>query len=102
WIAEGAEYQPHWSLVAPKAGIADCGLRIADLAKRDPDRAASLKRWPRNPIDPFVLDRLLAEGLMPSPEADATTLCRRLTLALTGLPPTPEEVDAFLEELAAA
>lgn len=51
--------------------------------------------WVRNPIDAFVLARLEKEGLRPSPEADKTTLLRRVTLDLTGLPPTPQEVDAF-------
>ncbi len=55
-------------------------------------------KWPRNPIDAFVLARLDKEGLRPSPEADKTTLIRRVTLDLTGLPPTPEEVDAFLAD----
>src|SRR5207249_11801322 len=54
--------------------------------------------WPRNAIDSFVLARLEAEGLRPSPEAARTTLIRRVTLDLTGLPPTPEEVDAFLAD----
>ncbi len=55
-------------------------------------------KWVRNPIDAFVLARLEKEGLAPSPEADRTTLIRRVTLDLTGLPPTPEEVDAFLND----
>jgi hypothetical protein len=55
-------------------------------------------KWLRNPIDSFILARLEKEGLQPSPEADKTTLIRRLTLDLTGLPPTPEEVDAFLAD----
>ncbi len=54
--------------------------------------------WTRNPIDRFVLARLEAEGLKPSPEADRTTLIRRLSLDLVGLPPTPEEVDAFVAD----
>ena len=53
-------------------------------------------KWVRNPIDAFVLQRLEREGLKPSPEADRATLLRRVTLDLTGLPPTPAEVDAFL------
>ena len=54
--------------------------------------------WPRNAVDRFVLARLEAEGLKPSPEADRTTLIRRLSLDLIGLPPTPEEVDAFVAD----
>ena len=54
--------------------------------------------WPRNPIDHFVLARLEKEGLSPSPEADRATLIRRLSLDLTGLPPTIAEVDAFLAD----
>ena len=107
WIAEGAEYQPHWAYIAPVRprvpGIADCGLRIADWEKRDAARGAELRSqqarletWARNPIDAFVLDRLLQEGLAPSPEADARTLCRRLYLDLLGLPPTPDQVKAFV------
>ena len=97
WIAGGAKYDPHWAFVAPKQAVADCGSRIADLEKRDPARAAELRAWPKNPIDEFVLARLLDEGLQPSPEADAVTLCRRLFLDLTGLPPTPEEANAFVQ-----
>jgi len=81
WVAEGAVYQPHWAFTPPVR---------PDLP---PVKNAS---WPRNPIDQFVLAKLEAEGLAPSPEADRTTLIRRLTLDLTGLPPTPAEVDAFL------
>ena len=57
--------------------------------------------WPRNPIDRFILARLEAEGLRPSPEADRATLIRRLSLDLIGLPPTPEEVDAFVADTVA-
>jgi hypothetical protein len=54
--------------------------------------------WPRNAIDNFILSRLEREGLHPSPEASKTTLIRRLSLDLTGLPPTPAEVDAFVND----
>src|SRR3984885_12522362 len=81
WIAEGARWQKHWSLIAPKK---------PELPQ------VSDKRWPANGIDSFILARLDREGLKPSPEASKETLIRRVSLDLTGLPPTPAEVDAFL------
>lgn len=86
WIEQGAKWQKHWSFIPP---------RRPELPK-----VANL-HWPRNPIDYFVLDRLAREGLSPSPEADRTTLIRRVTLDLTGLPPTATEVDAFLADTSA-
>lgn len=83
WIEQGAPYQSLWSFVAPK---------------RPPLPKVKQPAWPRNSVDHFILARLEAEGLSPSPEADKTTLIRRLTLDLTGLPPTPAEVDAFLAD----
>ncbi len=83
WIEQGAEYQPHWSFVAPRRPVVPA---VRDSA------------WPRNAIDAFVLARLEQEGMRPSPEADRVTLVRRATLDLTGLPPTPAEVDAFLAD----
>lgn len=83
WVKEGAEYQPHWAFVAPR---------------RPPLPAVRDASWPRNPIDHFVLARLEKEGLRPAPEADRLTLLRRLSLDLIGLPPTPEEADAFLAD----
>ncbi|MEX0585686.1 MAG: DUF1549 domain-containing protein, partial [Pirellulales bacterium] len=83
WISEGARWQKHWSLVAPH---------------RPPLPAVEDKLWPRGAIDTFVLARLERERLAPSPAAEQTTLLRRVTLDLTGLPPTPEEVDAFLAD----
>lgn len=83
WIDEGAEWRPHWAFV-PVMRPEPPAVRHEELV--------------RNPIDRFVLARLEAEGLEPSPPADRVTLVRRLTLDLTGLPPTPEEVDAFLAD----
>jgi hypothetical protein len=80
WIAEGAAYKVHWAFVAPVQ---------APLPK------VQHAGWPHNPIDNFILARLEAEGLAPSPEADKYTLIRRVYLDLIGLPPTPEEADAF-------
>jgi hypothetical protein len=84
WIVDGAKWQKHWSLLPPM---------------RPPvPQISNLKSEIRNPIDRFVLARLERAGLPPSPEADRTTLLRRVTLDLTGLPPTPAEVDAFLAD----
>ncbi|MEQ8854125.1 DUF1553 domain-containing protein [Gimesia sp.] len=83
WIATGAAYQQHWSFIPP---------RRPDLPE------VKDQTWVRNPIDRFVLARLQQEGLKPSPRADKATLCRRLSLDLIGLPPTLEELDAFLQD----
>ncbi len=85
WVEQGAPWKDHWSFVKP--------TRPAPPASRH----ASLVR---NPIDSFVLSRLEREGIEPSPAADKVTLVRRATLDLTGLPPTPAEVDAFLADTA--
>jgi hypothetical protein len=83
WIQEGAEYQKHWAFVAPK---------------RPTLPAVKTAAWARNPIDLFILARLEKEGLKPAPEADRYTLARRVTLDLTGLPPTVEAVDRFVND----
>jgi hypothetical protein len=83
WIESGAEYKLHWAYQAPK--------------RADPP-AVKNARWVRNPIDNFVLARLEAEGLRPSAQADRATLLRRLTFDLTGLPPRPAEIDAFVAD----
>ena len=83
WIRQGAVWQKHWSFIPPS---------------RPALPAVTHKTWPRNPIDYFVLARLEKEGLQPAPEADRATLIRRVSLDLTGLPPTPAEVDAFLND----
>ena len=66
-----------------------------------PVPSAEFKSWVRNPVDAFVLEKLLANGLKPSPEADRRVLARRVTIDLTGLPPTPVELEAFLKDTAA-
>ena len=83
WIEQGASYEPWWSFVAP-------------VRPELPE--VEHASWPKNGIDYFILDRLEQEGLRPSPEADRATIIRRVTLDLTGLPPTPAEVDAFLAD----
>ncbi len=83
WIAAGAEWPEHWAFVPPQ--------RPEPPAVKNP-------HWPRNEVDRFVLHRLETEGLSPAPEAEKSTLIRRVSLDLTGLPPSIEEVDAFLAD----
>jgi hypothetical protein len=83
WIAAGAKWEKHWSFLPPR---------------RAPVPEVRSKAWPRNAIDNFILARLEREGISPSPGAARQTLIRRVTLDLTGLPPTPQEVDAFLAD----
>lgn len=83
WIAQGAGYRQHWSFVKPE---------------KHPLPAVPSQDWARTPIDHFVLAKLEASGLKPNPQADKVTLIRRATFDLTGLPATPEEIDAFLAD----
>ncbi|HLH03257.1 MAG TPA: DUF1553 domain-containing protein [Bryobacteraceae bacterium] len=83
WIDSGATWETHWSFTPPKRPELP---PVAD------------EKWVRNPIDRFVLAKLQKEGLKPTPEADKVTLLRRVTFDLTGLPPTPAELDAFLKD----
>lgn len=83
WIEQGAVYEQHWSFVVPQRPKLP---QVKDSA------------WPRNAIDRFVLARLEAEGLKPAPEAGRVNLIRRLALDLTGLPPAPGDVDAFVAD----
>lgn len=78
WIAEGAEYQPHWAFIAPTSPAVPAGVKE------------------KTPIDAFVAARRVSAGLKASPEAKPEVLCRRLWLDLVGLPPTMEELDEFL------
>ena len=81
WIEQGAPWQEHWAFIAPKR---------PELPK------VKNAKWVRNPIDAFILARLEKEGITPSPEADPRTLIRRVTLDLTGLPPTVTEIEEFV------
>jgi len=83
WIEQGAKWEKHWAFIPPKR------RPLPDVKERN---------WPRNAIDNFVLARLEREGLAPSPEASRERLIRRVTLDLTGLPPTPAEIDAYLSD----
>ncbi|MBI3824274.1 MAG: DUF1553 domain-containing protein [Planctomycetes bacterium] len=85
WIEQGAKYEPHWSLIAPKK-----------------HEVPKVKGSPGNDIDRFIIARLEKEGLKLSDEADPRTLIRRLSFDLTGLPPTPDEVGDFVKEYAGA
>ncbi len=83
WIDAGAKYEPHWAYIPP--------VRSAVPEVQD-------KAWPRGDIDRFVLARLEAAGVEPSPEADRRTLVRRLYFDLIGLPPTPADVEEFVQD----
>lgn len=84
WIAEGAVYQQHWAYIPPQ---------------RPTVPKVQSPIFPvRNPIDAFILEPLAQKGITPSPQADKRTLIRRLSLDLIGLPPTPEEVRAFVND----
>ena len=83
WIAEGAEWEEHWAYIPPK--------RVELPEVKNP-------AWVKNPIDRFILSKLDAEELEPSSEADKRTLIRRLHFDLTGLLPTPGEVDQFIRD----
>jgi hypothetical protein len=86
WIAAGAQYELHWAYIPPK---------------RSPVPETKRPEWVRNPIDAFILHSLEAKSIQPSKEADKRTLLRLLSLDLIGLPPTPEEVNAFLADSSA-
>jgi hypothetical protein len=83
WVRQGAEYQPHWSLITPTRPVPP---------------AVRHEAWVRNPIDRFVAAKLEEAGLEPMPEADRHALARRVSLDLTGLPPSPELVAQFVAD----
>ncbi len=83
WIEQGAEYKPHWAFVKPEK------TNVPDVKNSD---------WPINPVDHFVLHKLEEENMQPSTQADRELLLRRLSLDLTGLPPTIDEIDSFVND----
>ncbi len=83
WVEQGAKYARHWSYARPT---------------RPPVPVVEREGWSKNPVDAFLLARMAKEGLAPSPEADREALIRRVALDLTGLPPTPAEVDAYRDD----
>jgi mono/diheme cytochrome c family protein len=85
WIEAGGKYTKHWAFVPPVR----------------PAVPEAMDRWVRQPIDGFVLQRLRAEGLQPGPAAAPGAWLRRASLDLTGLPPSPAEVDSFVREVKA-
>lgn len=83
WIEQGAPWQPHWSLMKPE---------------RAPEPPVKNSAWVKTPVDRFVLAKLENVGLEPAPEAEATALIRRVSLDLTGLPPSPDLVHRYLQK----
>jgi hypothetical protein len=83
WIEQGAKWSQHWAFIPP---IKSAPPQVKQAA------------WPRNAMDRFVLARMEAKNLEPTPQADRRTLIRRVTLDLTGLPPAPSEVEAFVND----
>ncbi|MEJ7738479.1 MAG: PSD1 and planctomycete cytochrome C domain-containing protein [Chitinophagaceae bacterium] len=83
WIKQGAKYEPHWAFMAP---------RKSTLPE------VNNPGWCRNEIDRFVMQQLERNNLKPNPEADKERLLKRVTLDLTGLPPSPKQIDAFLKD----
>src|SRR4051812_19525063 len=88
WIAEGAVYQPHWAFIPLPDHV-----QVPRVKNRS---------WPRNEMDHFILERLENEGLRPSPPADKPRWLRRVTYDLTGVPPTVEEISAFMADKSAS
>jgi mono/diheme cytochrome c family protein len=99
WIDGGAQWPEESAIRNPQSAIKQHWAFVAPARPALPQ--VKNRSWVKNPIDQFILARLEKEGLTPSPEADRVTLLRRLSLDLIGLPPTIEEVDAFLNDKSA-
>ncbi|UHG91381.1 DUF1553 domain-containing protein [Spirosoma oryzicola] len=95
WIDQGAEWGDHWAYqTVEKPDVPKIGTFLSRLGITENDET----KWAKNEIDHFVLQKLKPEGLKPSPEADRATLIRRVSLDLTGLPPTEKEVTNFMND----
>jgi mono/diheme cytochrome c family protein len=89
WIDEGAKYAQHWSYAKPARPTIPAGASLA------------ARQWIRNPIDAFIIVRLEKDGLTPAAPADRYAIIRRLSIDLTGVPPTIEETDRFVNDKSA-
>lgn len=89
WVAEGAAYEQHWAFTPVQP------VKVPTAADLPANVTTELHKWPQNPIDWFVLQKLAQAGLQPSPRAEDATLARRIALDLTGLPPRPEVLTKF-------
>jgi len=109
WVEQGAKWESHWSFIAPvRPAVPDVSAQLSVLSSQlkkaaghsetTEHRALSTENWSKNPIDAFILKKLAETNLTPAPEADRRTLARRVSLDLTGLPPTPGEVEAFVND----
>ncbi len=96
WVRQGAKYAGHWSLAPIKKTKVPAAGQT--WLARNGWRTDAETQWVRNEIDHFALDKMKQKGLQPSPEADKTTLLRRVYMDITGLPPAPEAVEAFLND----
>ncbi len=96
-----AEADPATGTGAPAPGAKHWSLRPRNQPVVPSCADAAARKWARNPIDAFILERLTRAGLKPAPEADRKTLIRRVSFDLTGLPPTPEQIAAFVSDPAA-
>ena len=85
WIAEGAQYQEHWSFLPP-------------VRPAVPAVTGAAAKWARTPVDRFIAEKFTAAGLKPARDEEPARLLRRVTLDLTGLPPTPEDLAAFVRD----
>jgi hypothetical protein len=101
WIEQGAKYDAHWAYQSPVRYAPPSDAQLRELATQQQLSSTQIEEllvWPRHELDRFVLARQLQNQMVPSPTAPRHVLARRVALDLTGLPPTPEELDGFLQD----